>query len=142
MKKALVIDSSVAVKWLNSKDELMVDTSNTIMEHTQEEKVILLMPELAKYEIANALLYKGLTLELLQTSLEDFYYLPIKFFPEDITSSELTIKIAYESAMSYYDASFIALAKQHHADLITANPKHHTKYKGKDIRIISLEKYK
>ena len=50
--------------------------------------------------------------------------------------------IARESQMTYYDAVFIALAQKLNAPLVTANPKHHKKYTGKDVTIIPLENYK
>ena len=42
--------------------------------------------------------------------------------------------------MTYYDASFIALAKQEDAILVTDNPKHQTKISG--VKVVPLGEYK
>ena len=140
--KFVVIDSSVAVKWVSSQNESCVDLANKIIQHAQEDKFHILMPELSKYEVANALVYKKLDIELLLISLEDFYHLPIKFVHDNQKLALKTAEIAVLNKITYYDASFIALAIEYKADLITANPKHQSKYSSKDIKVISLEHFK
>lgn len=139
--KIIIVDSSVAVKWVNSQNEQFVDQANRIIQDVQMDKFSILMPELAKYEVANALIYKGLEISLLQTSLDDFYHLPIQFISEYKQQALVTLEIATTYNITYYDASFIALAKDQKADLITDNPKHQKKYKGKDVKIIPLKNY-
>ena len=78
----------------------------------------------------------------MKSALKEFHDLPINFIRESIESANLSIEIAYENKISYYDASFIALAKQLKADLITENIKHLGRYKGKEIKIIPLKDYK
>lgn len=75
------------------------------------------------------------------THLDDFYFLSITFLKEDIELAEQTLHIAHTYAMTYYDACFIALALHLKSPLITAYPKHHKKYKEKDVTIISLKDY-
>ena len=137
----LIVDSSVAVKWVNAQNEKLVDEANKIMKNAQEKKILIVMPELAKYEVANALVYKGLPFELLQTAIEDFYYLPIKFIAEDAGLAQINIDIAEKYHMTYYDSSFIALAKKMRGVMVTDNPKHQKKYQEKIPKIISLKDY-
>ena len=139
--KFIVIDSSVAVKWVNIQDERLTDRANQIMQHVQENKFTILMPELAKYEVANALIYKKMEFSLLEISLDDFYHLPISFIPETRHLALSALEIAISNGITYYDATFIALAKNQRADLVTDNPKHQNKYKGKEVRIIPLKDY-
>lgn len=141
-RKPLVIDSSVAIKWVNSQDELFVEQANKIMKDQNDAKFKIVMPELAKYEISNALLNKKLSHELLLTSLDDFYYLPIEFYIENIKIAQESMEIASKYSMTYYDAVFVSLAKHLGADLVTENFKHQAKYKGKDVKIIPLKDYK
>jgi len=135
-----VIDSSVALKWLHKMNENYLDQADSIMNKAQESRVTLVMPELAKYEIGNALLYKNLELPILLRLIERFYVLPIQFMPEDITLAQITIKIAHKYKITYYDASFMALAIKLKTTLITNNPKHQRK-NIENIKVIELKYY-
>ncbi|OGK13745.1 hypothetical protein A3A93_05390 [Candidatus Roizmanbacteria bacterium RIFCSPLOWO2_01_FULL_38_12] len=140
-KKKIVVDSSVAVKWINSLDEDYLDKADKLIKDVQNSNIDLIMPELAKYEIGNALLNKQLSLEQLQTTLEDFYTLPISYFSEDKELSLSTAELAQKYQITYYDASFIALAAKLKASLITDNPKHQKK-SIKEIEVFLLKDYR
>jgi len=139
-QQILVIDSSVAIKWLHQENEDDIDLVDRIMKKAQNNLIELVMPELSKYEISNALLYKKLELPILLRLCERFYTLPLKFIPEDLSVAEMTMEIAYQNNMTYYDASFIALAKKMSGSLVTANQKHQKK-KIKGIKILALKDY-
>lgn len=51
-----------------------------------------------------------------------------------------TMQIAAENKITYYDASFIDLAKEKKAVLITANPKHQQSVKG--VRVVNIKNYR
>lgn len=142
MKNAdiFIIDSSVALKWLHKMNENYLDQADLVMKKAQRDETTLIMPELAKYEIGNALLYKNLELPIIVRLIEQFYVLPIKFIHEDITLAQITVKTAHEYKITYYDASFIALAIKLKATLITNNPKHQRK-NIEDIRVIDLKDF-
>ena len=140
-KKKIVVDSSVAVKWINSLDEDYLDKADKLIKDVQNSNIDLIMPELAKYEIGNALLNKQLSLEQLQTTLEDFYTPPISYFSEDKELSLSTAELAQKYQITYYDASFIALAAKLKASLITDNPKHQKK-SIKEIEVFLLKDYR
>lgn len=136
----LVVDSSIIVKWLSQDNEKYLDTVDKILRDAQSESVILIAPELAKYEVGNVLLFsKHLTPDQAETALTQFYNLPIKFIVESKESSQATFTLAYDLRITYYDASFMSLAKQYNANLITDNIKH----QGKDsnIKVITLKDY-
>lgn len=137
----LVIDSSVALKWLHKINENNLSQADLIIRNAQENRILLCMPELAKYEIGNALVYKNLELPILLRLIERFYVLPIQFIPEDLNLSQLTIEVACKNKITYYDASFISLAEKLHADLVTDNPKHQ-KQKISGVKVISLKNYR
>ncbi|MEK7079381.1 MAG: type II toxin-antitoxin system VapC family toxin [Patescibacteria group bacterium] len=137
----LVIDSSVAIKLLYQLGEDNISQADLIIKNAQDKGTTLVMPELARYEVGNALLYKNLELPILQRLIERFYVLPIRFIPEDLITAQLTAEIAYVNKITYYDASFISLAIMLKADLVTANPKHQKK-KIKGLKVISLKDYR
>lgn len=142
MKPTLVIDSSIAFKWLVTKNEVNVKEADKILQDFISGKVKIIMPEIAKYEIGNALLRKGMDIDYMKIALNGFYALPLEFKNETAEFCKTTIEIAAKYNLSYYDASFITQAKLQKADLITENIKHQGKYKGTDIKVISLKDYK
>lgn len=140
-KKPLVVDSSVAVKWLNKQDENYTEQADKILKDVQNGKVYIVMPELAKYEVGNALLYKQMPLQNTLGSIATYYSIPVQFMPQDLEQAQRAIKIAYENKLTFYDASFMALAKEQEADLVTDNPKHQGK-KISGLKAISLKNYR
>lgn len=134
-----VVDSSVMVKWLNAKEEKLLEKSNKVISDFQKGKIKIIAPELAKYEVGNALLYKGIGQEAAKISLEKFFLIPVEYIPWDQNLANMTMEIAYEAKITYYDASFVALAKQEDAVLLTDNPKHQSKIIG--VKVVPLEKY-
>lgn len=137
--KTVVIDSSVTVKWINQVDEKFLDLADKVLTDAQSSSIRLLSPELSKYEIGNALLKKGLNLRMAYESLAIVYQLPITFVSESEELAKETYRIAQKEGLTYYDASFIALAKQQHALLITDNPKHQGK--STEVEVKSLKDY-
>lgn len=137
--KSIVVDSSVSVKWVNQIDEKLLDQADKLLADAQAGSVNLLAPEFSKYEIGNALLKKKLDLPKANESLGTVYQLPMTFVLESEELAKDTYKIAQEAKITYYDASFMALAHQENAILVTDNPKH----QGKDgeIKVIPLSQY-
>ena len=140
MPKKTVVDTSVIVKWLNTDSEQHLDQADKVLKDARDGKIELLAPELAKYEVGNVLLFgKKLSKKQASTPLHWLFKLPIKFISESELSCNETFSIAEDVKITYYDASFIALAKEEDAVLITDNIKH----QGKDsnIEVVSLKDY-
>lgn len=95
-------------------------------------------PELAKYEIGNALLKgKRLPTSKALIVLEKFYSLPISYINETEKLAQNTYKLAHKLGLTYYDASFISLAEHYSAILVTDNIKHQGK--AKSTKVIELK---
>lgn len=145
MRKA-VVDSSVIVKWLNHENELHLEQADSVLRDVQSGKIALFTPELAKYEVGNALLKKGLTVAQAFQSLGTVSSLPIQFLPETEELAIQTYAMASEvksqgnTGFTYYDAAFTALANQEKAILITDNPKHQAKVKN--TKVLPLAEYR
>lgn len=136
----LVIDSSVIIKWLSRDNEQYLVIADKILRDAQNESVILITPELAKYEVGNVLLFsKHLTPDQAVITLTQFYNLPIKFIAESEESAKETYNLASTLRITYYDASFLSLAKLYNATLVTENIKH----QGRDsnIKVVALKDY-
>jgi predicted nucleic acid-binding protein len=140
MAQKLVIDTSVIVKWLSQTNEKDVDKADQIMESAIKGKIELIAPELSKYEFGNVLLKgKQLTPNQANISLGTAYGLPINFVSQSEELALETYKIAYNAKITYYDSTFLALAKQYGAILVTENIKHQGILKG--IKVKSLRDY-
>lgn len=137
--KNMVVDTSVMVKWLNRNNEKYVENADKLLEDVQNEKANLLAPELARYEVGNALLNKRMATAPTLGSIATYYSIPINFIPQSKELAIETYKIAESEKITYYDASFVALAKQQNSSLVTDNIKHQN---VKEIKIIPLSNYK
>ncbi len=137
--KRLVVDTSVIVKWINAQDEQDLPQADKLLKEAQTGKVVIIVPELAKYETGNAILNKHMDLLMGQTALETIFALPITFMPLNETQAQQTLEIAQTGKITYYDASFISLAINQKTELITANPKHQKGIPG--VRVIILKNY-
>lgn len=140
MSKSIVVDTSVIIKWLSQDNEQFIEQANNILKDVQNGTSSLIAPELAKYEVGNVLIF-GKHLSQAQSSivLTQFYKLPIAYIEDSEVLSKETVKIATDNGITYYDASFMALAKQNDFPLVTDNLKHPGKAKG--IRVIELKDY-
>lgn len=140
MSLRIVVDSSIIVKWLNTTNEKDLEGANKLLADALEGKIELLAPELAKYEVGNVLLVKKkLSKKDVKIPLNTLFAFPIQFIPESEESASETYNLAFDLELTYYDASFISLAKQYDAILVTENIKHQGR--SKDIKVISLQDY-
>lgn len=136
----LVIDTSVIIKWLSGDKEDHLEKADRILLDTQDGKVMMIAPELAKYEVGNVLIFsKKLSPQQAALALKQLFALPIKFIVESEELARETYDLAFEERVTYYDASFMSLAKQYDAVLITENPKHQGK--STKIKTIPLADY-
>lgn len=140
MSQKVVVDTSVIVKWLNQTNELNIESADRLLNSALKGEIDLLAPELARYELGNVLLNgKQLTVKEANISIGTAYTLPIHFVQESEELAKQTYALASKLGITYYDASFISLAKQYRAILITENLKHHGK--STDIKVKPLKEY-
>ena len=140
MSVKVVVDSSVIIKWLNKANESNIDEADRLMESAIKGETELLAPELSKYEIGNVLLKsKKLTYDQALISLGTAYALPITFINESYELAKQTYFYADTLDITYYDASFLAIAKEYNAILITENTKHQGK--TNDVLVKSIQEY-
>ncbi|MBI3577462.1 type II toxin-antitoxin system VapC family toxin [Candidatus Gottesmanbacteria bacterium] len=135
-----VVDSSVLVKWVNSQDEQYLQEADALANDCKKGKVILIAPELAKYEVGNALWKKVLPIPQAQASLGTIYAGPVEFVKQDEAQAMRAMEIAVSSRMTFYDASFVSLAEQRGAKLVTDNPKHQQKVKS--VTVVPIKEYR
>lgn len=137
--KKLIVDSSVIVKWLNTTDELLVSEAAKLVTDCQNGKVELFSPELAKYEVGNALVYKRLADWELNECLGRLFDMPVKFLRTGVKDEKMIGDISLKLKITFYDAAFMALAQKLKVPLVTANPKHHKSFPG--VKVVDLKNY-
>jgi predicted nucleic acid-binding protein len=140
MDSKIVVDTSVIIKWLNQTNEKNIDIVDKLMEDALKGGIEIFAPELAKYELGNVLLKgKQLVPKEAYISLSTVYSLPIHFVAESEDAARETYRLAFNLGITYYDASFMALAKQYNATLITDNIKHQSE--PVEIKVKPLQDY-
>ena len=121
-----ILDTSVVVKWFSR--EKGTAEAEEWLKLLEKREIEIYLPELVKYELANALLKgKKLSSKKAGLALKIFYSLPLTFVEENFELAGLSYKFAEKLDISYYDACFLALAKTQKATLVTANPRHQQK---------------
>lgn len=123
-----VLDASVMLKWF--MDEVDTDKANAIKNDHVTGKLTITIPDLAIYEVGNALRYEPeFSIEEVNKCLQELYDLDTDIIvplPEIIPS---VTKVAYENGVTFYDAFYIALAKELNLQFITADEKLYSKVK-------------
>lgn len=137
---AYIVDSSVVVKWLNQIGEKYIPQALGLLEDLRLERVALYVPYLVRFEVGNALLLgKRLSLKEAADAFDAFDTLPLLYVDFNREDMVRTFAMAQKVGITFYDATFIALAQRFSAPLITDNPKHQGKIKT--VRVISLKDY-
>lgn len=119
--QALVVDSSVAVKWFLSEREPHVERAWALLESHLAEQVSIQVPDHLRLEVLNALLHRGVTPNELgsATSVLDGFRLSWHQISAPLAAS--AADIAAHHGLTLYDAAFAALALELDAELVTAD---------------------
>jgi len=119
----LVVDSSVAVKWFDEREENAA-VALRLLEVFVDGAIEVIIPDLLFYEVGNVLLkkwphdpYK------VQKGLERLWHLPWLLFPLRDSLLTRTAEIAEQCGITFYDALFLVTAESSDIDLITADEK-------------------
>jgi predicted nucleic acid-binding protein len=118
----LVVDASVAIKWLVPEDHSL--DAIAVLDQTDE----VFAPDLIWLEIGNAL-WKRVRRKLLTANeagglIRDFEALGVKIYPsKPLMDEALGIAITYDRTV--YDSVYLALADEQGCRLVTADQKFH-----------------
>ena len=118
----MVVDASVILKWFmeeNGSDKAIV-LKNT---HLAGVSAITL-PDIALYEIGNALRYKNeFSNKEINKCFDELYGLNLDIITPHSEIVYLVVEIARQNDITFYDAFYIALAKELGLKFITADSK-------------------
>jgi predicted nucleic acid-binding protein len=112
--KAVVVDASVALKWVFN-DEEGIEQASQLLADSIGGRLILHAPDLLGYEWGNglwaALRQQRILWEEALTAISVLPMLNIRFHPFGEVN-ELALELAHRYQRSYYDSAYLALAQQ------------------------------
>ena len=124
MAGTIVVDTSVLIKWIKSRDEELVPEARKLLEQIEKRSLQVVVPALLLYEIGNILLLKTrLDSEELALALAQVWALPFTVVGPEADLLRRTARLGRELNLTFYDASFIALAEQLDCPFVTADRK-------------------
>lgn len=118
----IVIDTSVAAKWLLTRNEKGVEKSRHLLHLHQNGEEEILVPDLFYYEIANLFVTKKyLPWRSVHRFLKSLYAFKLNLYHPKEPDLKETSKLASQLGTSVYDMLYAAVAKRHECSLITAD---------------------
>lgn len=134
----IVVDSSVAFKWLKSRNEPHYEKATTLLEQHLKAEIRILVPELLFIEIANALSTKTATKpSAIRSSLRALYDFGLEVYrgsDEDVIEASL---LARKNKTSVYDMLYAVVAKKTGVEYITADEHFIRKTKFPYVKLLS-----
>jgi predicted nucleic acid-binding protein len=131
-----VIDASIAIKWFC--EESGRDEALELLRKSKQGEIILSAPEFIIHEVGNVLL-KGKKFDALQVlrALTALQKANIEFVVLKKSTIEYTVTFGVKYGLTFYDASYAALAYELQAFLISENPKDYAKVE--EIEVLGLQ---
>lgn len=119
----VVIDASVAWKWL-VLDEVLTEQAVRLLERFLKEEEKIIAPDIILYELGNALASKTqLSPSRIKMMWQKLVAYQITIISSDWDFIKRAIEFSKKHRTSVYDASYAVLAKQEGCSLITADDK-------------------
>lgn len=118
----IVVDTSVLIKWFKTRDEELLDEAHSLLAEVEARAVEVHVPALLLYEIGSILLLKThLDSAALETAFENLAALPFKVAPPIQLLLARAADLGRQFDLTFYDASFLALAVELECLCITAD---------------------
>jgi predicted nucleic acid-binding protein len=125
-----ILDSSVIVKWFSTSGEADTKSALWLRQALFENRCRITIPDLVLYELGNALRfnqnYRAEDVIAAIHSLLDMNLIILAVEPGVVVYS---VQLAFQHAVTLYDAYFLALAAKSDYALVTADYKFHQKVK-------------
>ena len=116
---AAVVESSVILKWFRP-DEPFAQAAEEIRKAYMEERLELVVPDLALYEIANVMRFRA-SEEIAHRAVESLFDLRIPIHRVDQPLLRQAVKDSFRCGITVYDAVFLAVKESLHLQLVTAD---------------------
>lgn len=122
MPAKIVVDSSVLIKWIKTRDEDLVKEARRLLDEVERTALEVHVPALLLYEVGNILLLKTrLDPAELDEALEHLETLPFVIAPPAAPLLKRAARLGRDLELTFYDASFVALAVELDCPYVTAD---------------------
>ncbi len=122
MAAKIVVDSSVLIKWIKTKDEELVNEARRLLTEIERRPLEVHVPALLLYEVGNILLLKtDLESAGLNEAISNLEALPFAVAPPATPLLKRAARLGKEFNLTFYDASFLALAVELDCPFVTAD---------------------
>ena len=122
MAVKIIVDTSVLVKWIKTKNEQLVEEARRLLRQVQRRPLNVHVPALLLYEVGNILLLKtDLDATGLDQAIQDLETLPLIVAPPATPLLKRAAQLGKQFNLTFYDASFLVLAVELDCALITAD---------------------
>jgi predicted nucleic acid-binding protein len=123
LPKSVLLDSSVVLKWFR-KNEAWRDVALQIRKAYLDGHLVIYVPDLLIYEIANVLRYKpDLIPAQIRELVASLFGMQIKIVEISLEVIGRAVDLAYAYEITVYDAAFVAMAEQLRIDFISSDEK-------------------
>jgi predicted nucleic acid-binding protein len=122
MVRNIVVDASVLIKCFKARNEDLVAEARALLEQVERRPLEVHVPALLLYEAGNILLLKArLSRPALDHALDRLANMPFTVAPPAAPLLKRAARLGREYGLTFYDASFLALAVELDCPLITAD---------------------
>lgn len=122
MGAKIVVDTSVLIKWFKTRGEELWEEAKRLLEEIEGQRVQVHVPALLLYEVGNILLFKTrLGVAALDEAIERLEGLPFVVAPPAAPLLKRAARLGREFSLTFYDASFLALAVELRCPCVTAD---------------------
>ena len=122
MASKIVVDTSVLIKWIKRQDEELVSEARRLLDRIERTPLEVAVPALLLYEIGNVFLTKTrLDSDALGRAIDQISAFPMVIADPRSDLLRRTARLGRELRLTFYDASFLALAEDLDCDFVTAD---------------------
>jgi predicted nucleic acid-binding protein len=121
--RRLVVDSSVALKWLKPRDEEHVAEAQALLDDHEAGRIAITAPTHLLLEVMNALWSHQATAGQVKRAAVLLRDLRVEFVEPDTMMLARAGELAVDHRITIYDAVFAALADHLDCELVTADRK-------------------
>jgi predicted nucleic acid-binding protein len=128
----VVPDASVVIKWYNLEND--TEAALKLRRDYATHKINLTAPLVLAYEVANALRYSpDFGTEDAKIAVKDLLDMQISFEQLSESQARRAVELAFNYGITFYDATYVALAETEETTLYTADEKLIAKVSSKSV---------